>query len=463
MSFMLHFENPEIKDTTLDILNTVHRAGAKGFLVGGCIRDGLLKIPAKDIDIEVYGLEMKKLELILKKKFLLNYVGKSFGVLKIRNLPIDVSIPRKEKKVGSGYKGFSIQTDPYFQPEEACARRDFTINAILYDPLNEIFIDPFDGRKDLKNKILRHTTEKFSEDPLRVLRAMQFIARFSFQIASESLKLCQQISIENLSRERIFEEWKKLLLKGKKISLGLYFLKQTGWLRYFPELEALSGCEQYKKWHPEGDVFVHTALCLDAFVEERDSCKDEKENLIVGLGVLCHDFGKPITSQLQPDGRITAYKHDTEGVEPTLSFLNRLTNQKELLKEVKLLVLYHMIPDQFFKQQVNDAAILRFSKKVGNIDRLLRVCKADKNGRGESYNPVFPAGEWISKRAAALKVTKAPLAPLLKGRHLIDEGLTPSEKFSSLLETAYQAQLNGEFNSVKEAIKLLKEKNLLPR
>ena len=461
MSFQIHFKNSEIKNTTLEILDTVRRVGAKGFLVGGCIRDALLDIPAKDIDIEVYGLELKKLEFILKEKFLLNYVGKNFGVLKIRNLPIDVSIPRKEKKIGLGYKGFEIETDPHFKPKEACARRDFTINAILYDPLNETFIDPFDGIKDLKNKILRHTTEKFSEDPLRVLRAMQFIARFSFQIASESLKLCQQISIENLSRERIFEEWKKLLLKGKKISLGLDFLKQSTWLRYFPELEDLSGCKQYKEWHPEGDVFVHTSLCLDAFVEERDFCKDEKENLIVGLGVLCHDFGKPATSQIQPDGRITAHKHDIMGVNPTLSFLDRLTNQKEILKGVELLVRYHMIPDQFFKQQVSDAAILRLSNKVGSIRRLLRVCKADKNGRGEPYNPHYPTGEWLLEKAEILKVTKSPIPPLLKGRHLIKEGLAPNKKFGNLLEIAYQAQINGEICTVKEAIKFLKEKNLL--
>ena len=290
---------------------------------------------------------------------------------------------------------------------------------------------------------------------------MQFIARFSFQIASESLKLCQQISIENLSRERIFEEWKKLLLKGKKISLGLDFLKQSTWLRYFPELEDLSGCKQYKEWHPEGDVFVHTSLCLDAFVEERDFCKDEKENLIVGLGVLCHDFGKPATSQIQPDGRITAHKHDIMGVKPTLSFLDRLTNQKEILKGVELLVRYHMIPDQFFKQQVSDAAILRLSNKVGSIRRLLRVCKADKNGRGEPYNPHYPTGEWLLEKAEVLKVTKSPIPPLLKGRHLIKEGLAPNKKFSNLLEIAYQAQINGEICTVKEAIKFLKEKNLL--
>ena len=177
--------------------------------------------------------------------------------------------------------------------------------------------------------------------------------------------------------------------------------------------------------------------------------------------MLCHDFGKPATSQRHADGRITAHKHDIMGVEPTLSFLDRLTNQKEFLREVEILVRHHMIPDQFFKQQVSDAAILRFSKKIGNIDRLLRVCKADKNGRGEPYNPVFPAGKWLSEKAAALKVTKTPLAPLLQGRHLIKEGLAPNKKFGNLLEIAYQAQINGEIHSVSEAIKLLKNNNML--
>ena len=451
------FGDKKIKTTCLHILNLVKDFHGQGYLVGGCVRDALLGKKIKDIDIEVYGIELKNLIQILKKHYAINFVGKSFGVIKLNQHPIDISIPRKEKKDGQGYKGFDIRTDHLLTPKEACSRRDFTINAILFDPLKNILIDLFGGKKDLEQKILRHTTEKFTEDPLRVLRAMQFIARFELKIAPETLKVCKNIGIENLSNERIFEEWKKLLLQGNKISWGLNFLKQTSWLKYFPELQALDGCPQYKKWHPEGDVFVHTGLCMDAFVMERTLCKNAKENLLVGLGVLCHDFGKPLTTKIHPDGKITSYKHDIEGVAPTISFLNRLTNQKEIFTSVSLLVRYHMVPRALYINQSSEAAILRLAKKVENIRRLLRVCKADKNGKGRVYDWKYPVVDWLLEKAQKLQVEKKPPQPILKGRHLIQEGLKPSKQFSKLLEIAYQAQLDKKINSVEEGLKLLKQ------
>ena len=461
MSFSFQFVNKTLKETCFTILDLVRQEGGKGYLVGGCVRDALMKIPAKDIDLEIYGLELNKLIRILKEKFALNYVGKNFGIIKLNYLPIDISIPRTEKKVAPGYQGFEITTDHTYNPKEACARRDFTINAILFDLLNNKFIDPFEGQADLKKKILKHTTSKFSEDPLRVLRAMQLIARFDFKIAEESLKLCQQIKIENLSKERIFEEWKKLILKGQKISAGLFFLKDSTWLKYFPELEALAGCPQQKEWHPEGDVFIHTALCMDAFAIDRDLYKDEKENLLVGLGTLCHDLGKPITTKLNPMGKLISHGHDLAGVKPALSFLTRLTIQKNILNTVASLVKYHMIPSQLYRQKAGTSAILKFSNKVENIHRLLRVCKADYNGRGAPYKGEYPAGNWLLEKATSLKVSKSPPKPLLQGRHLIKFGLIPGRQFGKLLDQAYQAQLNGEIKSAKEAILLLEKKELL--
>lgn len=455
------FKSQNIKTICFQIFNLISNKGGVAYLVGGCVRDNLMQLPAKDIDIEIYGLELNKLINILKEKFSINYVGKSFGVIKLNHYPIDISIPRTEQKTSQGYTGFKITTNHNYEPKEACARRDFTINAILYNPLNDKYIDPFNGYDDLKKKILRHTTKKFIEDPLRVLRSMQFLARFDFTISRETLELCKQIKIENLSRERIFEEWKKLILKGKKISAGLQFLHDCNWLQYFPKLADLVNCQQHKKWHPEGDVFTHTGLCMDAFAVERDLVADEKENLLVGLGVLCHDLGKPLTTKLHPDGSITSHRHDLEGIGPTNSFLSKLTNQKDILKEVSLLVKYHMIPHQLYQQQVSNAAILRFSNKVGNIKRLLRVCKADYNGRSKKYKSDYPAGNWLLEKANNLKISKKPPEHLLKGRHLIKLGLKPSKKFSTILEIAYQAQLNGEINSQEEAIELIQKKQII--
>ena len=451
------FRDKQTKNICLHILDLVRQNNGKGFLVGGCVRDALVGISATDIDIEVYNIKLAKLIRILKEHFAINFVGKSFGVIKLNHYPIDITIPRKEVKTGQGYKGFDIETDHLLSPKEACARRDFTINAILFNPLENTFIDIYNGKKDLQQYILRHTTDKFSEDPLRVLRAMQFIARFKLQIAPESLKLCKNITIENLSSERIFEEWKKLILKGKKISWGLNFLKQSNWLKYFPELQALDGCPQYKKWHPEGDVFTHTGFCMDAFVIERHLCHSSKENLLVGLGVLCHDFGKPLTTKTHLDGTITSYQHDIQGVIPTINFLSRLTNQKDILHKVALLVRYHMIPRELYINHAKDSAVLGLSKKAENIQRLLRVCKADKNGKGSKYEWSYPVADWLLSKAEKLQVTKTPPPPILKGRHLIAVGLKPSKKFSELLNFVYQAQLDKKIHSVSEGIAFLRK------
>ena len=453
------FDNKKLEHVCMHILNLIKKNQGRGYLVGGSVRDALKNIKIKDIDIEVYNIPLEKLIDILKGHYPINFVGKSFGVIKLNQYPIDISIPRKETKSGQGYKGFDVEPNHLLDPKEACSRRDFTINAILFDPIEKKLIDYYNGIEDWKKGILRHTTVKFSEDPLRVLRAMQFIARFELKISPDTLQICRKVGIENLSKERIFEEWKKLLLKGKKISWGLNFLKDSNWLKYFPEIQALDGCPQYKKWHPEGDVFVHTGLCMDAFTLERHLVEDEKENLLVGFGVLCHDFGKPLTTIKHDNGIITSHRHDIEGVAPSLSFLNRMTNQKDILQNVTLLVRYHMIPRELYINQSTDAAILRLSKKVGNIARLLRVCKADKNGKGKTYEPDYLVANWLLEKAKKLQVTKKPPAPILKGRHLIKIGLQPSKKFSDLLQYTYQAQLDKKIHSVKEGIELLKKNN----
>jgi len=240
-------------------------------------------------------------------------VGESFGVIRLRNLPIDVSLPRRESKRGLGHRGFEIESDPQMDPRDAASRRDFTINAIALDPESGRIFDPFDGVADLENRILRHTTEKFAEDPLRVLRGMQFAARFELQPAPETIELCRQIEPEGLAPERIAGEWKKLILRGTRPSLGLAFLRDCGWIRHFPELEALIGCEQNPRWHPEGDVWTHILHCMDVFASERIGI--EREDLIVGFGVLCHDLGKPAATRREEDGRITTKNHESIGVD----------------------------------------------------------------------------------------------------------------------------------------------------
>lgn len=434
------------------------RRGGRAYCVGGCVRDALLGVEPKDVDVEIYGLDAEKIERILSKKFRFEIVGKSFGVWILKGLDIDVSMPRTERKTGIGHKAFEIVGDPFLTPKEACARRDFTINAILYDILSGDIIDEFGGMGDLKNKILRHTSERFSEDPLRVLRAMQFAARFNLDVAPETVELCSKIEMENLPEERIFEEWKKLILKGVEISRGLFFLRDCGWVKYFRGLADMADCPQDPRWHPEGDVYVHTAHCMDSFAKKRVG--DDREDLIVGLAVLCHDMGKPKCTTIGDDGAIHSYGHDIIGGKVARKFLEHLTREKSIVEEVVPLVERHMAVLDLWRSNAGDGAIRRLAGKVKRIDRLVRLDDADRNGRPPIEPEDSPQGLWIMQRAEALAIKDSAPKPILLGRHLIELGLTPSVKFKDILNAAYEAQLDGAFFDVEHAVKYAKD-NLL--
>lgn len=446
MSAFLHL-SPELQDCCLKIVQEVKNEGGRALLVGGCVRDALLGLVPKDADIEVFGIEPKRLEGILRRKFEVIHIGKAFGVLKIKGYEIDVSIPRRESKIGVGHKGFKIEGDPELTFEEAASRRDFTINAISWDPLTGEYIDPFNGMRDLSKGILRHVSDKFREDPLRVLRAMQIAARFDLTIDPETVSICRETEPENLPNERIFGEWKKLITKGRKPSVGLNFLKDCGWISYYPELEALIGCEQDPKWHPEGDVWVHTLHCMDAFAEERIG--DEREDLIIGLGVLCHDFGKPVTTFTDEGGRIRSPGHDIAGVAIAERFLRRMTEEKAVIESVLVLVETHMRPAELYKTQASTSAIRRLAKKVGRVDRLVRVVSADMRGCPPKDNREFLEGlRWFAEQGEFLKVMDSAPKPILLGRHLIAKGLSPSSQFKKILDDCFEAQLDGEFSDL---------------
>jgi tRNA nucleotidyltransferase (CCA-adding enzyme) len=283
---------------------------------------------------------------------------------------------------------------------------------------------------------------------------MQFAARFDFEIAPETVVLCRTIEPEGLARERIFSEWEKLILLGIRPSRGLRFLRDCGWIRYFPELEALIGCEQEPEWHPEGDVWTHTLHCMDAFAAERTG--DPHEDLVVGLAVLCHDFGKPATTRLE-GGKLRSYGHEVAGEEPTRAFLSRVTNQPELVEGVVALVRDHMRPDELYGSGAGDNAVRRLAHRVKRIDRLVRVARADRLGRPPLEGSDFPAGDWLLETARTHEIEKSAPKPLVLGRHLIELGLTPGKHFGDILEQCYQAQLDGKFSNLEEGIEFAKQ------
>ena len=241
----------ELYQQILHIAQLLKDVGGRALLVGGCVRDSVLGLECKDYDMEVYGLSMDSIRDVLGKEYRLDFVGASFGVLKIHGLDIDIALPRVENKTSSGHKGFDVQFVPDLSYADAASRRDFTINAIMRDPLTDEIIDPWGGMDDLKKGVIRHVSEHFAEDPLRVLRAMQFSARFDATVADDTVKLCSTLSQSELAQERVATEWEKLLLKGKKPSKGLRFLRDCGWVDNYPELKALIGCKQEPKWQPK--------------------------------------------------------------------------------------------------------------------------------------------------------------------------------------------------------------------
>jgi tRNA nucleotidyltransferase (CCA-adding enzyme) len=344
--------------------------------------------------------------------------------------------------------------------EKASFRRDFTINAMGYDVEKRIFIDPYGAKEDMNQRLLRHIDdETFVEDPLRVYRAVQFCARFGYTLAQETKQLCQMMvedgMLDELPKERIYMEFKKLLLKSPKPSIGLELMRELGMLRYYPELEALVGIPQSPIWHPEGDVWTHTLMSVDKMVELRKG--EERDVLRRMFGVLCHDFGKATHTQIRPN-RISAIGHEIAGVEPTKRFLYRLSDEHDFIDSILPLVEHHMAPSQYFKNGAKNRAIRRLSTQV-NIEELVCVARADFLGRTTeaSLSGVYEAGDWLLQKAEELDVHNHPPIPLIQGRDLIDLGLTPSKEFKIILERVYQAQLEGDVSTHEEAVKYLVE------
>jgi len=448
---ILDNQHPDLsKITTL-----LRKAGGRPYLVGGCVRDLCLNTSPHDLDIEVFGLCEERLIASLSKSYHLEMVGKQFGVFIIKGLPYDIALPRTEAKWGPRHTDFKINSDPYLPLEKAAARRDFTINAIYLDPETGKICDPFHGQKDLQNRLLRHTSSQFEEDPLRVYRAMQFIARFDLECHPETVELCSKMAADSLPKERVWEEFKKLILKGYQISKGLNFLREVKWLKNFPELAALDGCLQDPHWHPEGDVWTHTLLCMDAFSRRRSH--QDAEDLIVGLAVLCHDMGKPETSFIE-EGRIRSPRHDKVGMKTAETFLRRLTNDQSILQAIPPLVGEHMTPFQLYKTQSGDAALRRLSLRVGRVDRLLRVCRADREGRQTPWEPLpSPEVDWIESRMEAMGLKSKSPTPILQGRDLIEAGLTPGPKFSEILNQLFHDQIEGLFDDHQSGLIYLKK------
>ena len=450
----------QFPEKVLALAQAVHEAGGRALLVGGCVRDLLMGQEPKDWDVEVYGIEPNKLRALLDQIGAVNVVGEAFTVYKL-GVDLDVSLPRRERKSGRGHRAFVIEGDPSMAIEDAARRRDFTINAILEDPLTGETIDPFHGREDIKNRLLRAVSvETFAEDSLRVLRAAQFAARFEFEIEPETVALSRSIDLSDLPSERVWGEVEKLLLAARQPSIGLQWLRELGAIaQLFPELNALIDVPQDKEWHPEGDVFIHTRLVADRARELINDLPYAKQ-VTVMLAAIAHDFGKPSTTEFI-EGRLRSRGHEEAGIAPAASFLDRLNiytlDGYDVRAQVIALVRDHLKPGEFFKkrEEVGDGAFRRLARKC-ELDLLYRVAKADSLGRNADWVPRekwfgSEAQEWFIRRARELEVDQQPPAPILLGRHLLEMGLPPGPRIGEITKAIYEMQLDGRVQSLEEA------------
>lgn len=445
-------------DTAIAIARQAREAGGRAMIVGGWVRDRLMGRPSKDIDVEVYGLDAAALRTLLARFGSVNTVGESFTVYKVAGL--DVSLPRRESKSGRGHKGFTVEGDPALSPREAARRRDFTINAIAWDPLADEYVDPFAGRDDLERRLLRAVDEQtFGDDSLRVLRAVQFAARFEFALDAATMALCRRIPLDDLPAERIWGEIEKLLLRAMRPSRGFALALELSVIeRLFPELDALVGCPQEPEWHPEGDVWVHTLLVIDGARRRIDDLALPQQ-VAVMLGAVCHDLGKPPTTAFI-DGRIRSLDHEEQGVPPARALLDRLNVHSMLGYDVRHQVLgivaNHLKPGMFAKAQppVGDGAYRRLAQKV-DLELLARVAKSDCEGRGGGFD--CSAMDAFLERARALGVEHAAPAPLVKGRHLLELGVRPGPAVGEVLRQLYERQLDGSVDSFDAAMALARE------
>ena len=421
-----------------NIALSVDKAGGRVYFVGGFVRDAIMGNHCKDIDIEVHGISPSELEAILDTFGERIEIGKSFGIYNIKGCSVDIAMPRMEIATGRGHRDFSVEVDPFIGEKKAARRRDFTINSMMKNVLTGEISDPYGGQKDLDMGIIRHVCDdSFAEDPLRVLRAAQFAARFEFAIADETIALCRSMPLDELSAERVFDELCKALVKADKPSLFFENLRAMGKLsQWFPEVEQLIGIQQNAKFHPEGDVWTHTMAVLDDAATRRISAKNP---IGLMLSALTHDFGKIICTETV-NGVIHAYKHETEGLPIIKQFMERITSEAALIKYVLNMASLHMKPNTTAAHNSSVKATNRmFDESVEPCD-LIHLALSDDCGK--SALPEYVSSEAFLRERYDI-FTEYMSRPYVTGKDLIEAGISPGKNMGTLLRFSHKLRLAG--------------------
>lgn len=427
------------------IAEAVAASGGRVYYVGGLVRDRLIGRENKDIDIEVHGIYPEELNQLLSELGEVLEMGASFGILGLKGYEIDIAMPRSETATGSGHRDFDVIVDPFIGEEKAAVRRDFTMNALMQDVLTGEILDFFGGREDMKNGVIRHVNDvTFAEDPLRVLRAAQFAARFGYRIADSTAELSVGMDLTALASERIMGELTKALLKSERPSVFFREMRRMRQLSlWFAEVETLEAVPQNLKYHPEGNVWNHTMLVLDEAAKLRDRASWP---LGFMMAALVHDFGKAEVTETDESGQIHAYGHETAGLQIIRNFLLRICRENRMQDYVLNMAQLHMSPNMLVSQHAGIKAYMRMFDRSCEPRDLLLLAKADHLGRkaaaGEDLILEYEETERIlSEKLAVYEERMA--RPYVQGRDLVAAGAKPGPAFTEALRYAHKMRLAG--------------------
>lgn len=409
----------EIPHRLMQIAERIRAAGGKSFLVGGFVRDAMLGKASRDFDVEVYDIGQDALLKILSDFGRPNLVGKAFGVVHLasKGLDLDFSFPRTENKVGEGHRGFLVETHLHLSFAEAALRRDFTVNAMGLSLPELELSDPYDGKGDLEWHLLRHVSSAFAEDSLRVLRGVQFASRFSLSLAPETAALCRTLSLADLSSERIFEEFRKWLLKPGCPSFGLRAFLEMDLSRFFPEIRPLSGS------------FENLGILLDNVSRKLPAVEDSVSKEVLAFAALLS--GSSEISEVN-------------------GFLSRITNEVKLLKRIPELC--RMIP-LFVEKAKSGPFEPEFLRRASvSLDGLELVCAYLESTPELAENLRVQSAEALSLSAQRLGIFECAPKPFLKGADLLLMGLRPGPRIGEIIREEFELQLQGKILSREDAL-----------
>ena len=420
------------------IAEKVAGAGGRAYCVGGFVRDKIMGRENEDVDIEVHGISPDVLKEILGGLGTPLSFGQSFGIYTLAGSGVDVAMPRREKKTGTKHTDFEVDIDPFIGTKEAAKRRDFTINALMEDILTGEIIDHFGGLADIEAGVIRHVDdESFAEDPLRVLRAAMFAARFGFAVAPETTELCRGMDLSGLSKERVEGELKKALLGSEKPSVFFETLREMDQLdAWFPELKSLIGVEQDPVYHPEGDVWTHTMEVTDRAAKYRDRVSGPYSFMLLAL---THDLGKTVTTEFV-NGRIHAYDHENRGLPLAETFVKRLSGEKDVIRYVKNMLPLHMRPNMHAYSRPALKKTNRLFDEAADPEDLIWFSMADRPLMAGD-EPFTGDSGFLFERLERYREMMA--RPHVTGKDLIEAGLVPDESFSDILAYAHKLRLAG--------------------